>query len=76
MYKPHRFVLQIELTNQLPVIGRVHHLAPDEELDLGVRGVGLDPVEDSPADRADGVVGVRPDVEVVHLPPLVGEADD
>lgn len=72
----HRFVLQIELANQLPVVGRIHHLAPDEKLDLCVRSVGLDPVEDSTADRANCVIGVRPDVQVVHLPPLVGEADD
>ena len=71
-----RLILQVELSNELAVVGRVHGLPADEELYLGVRGVGLYPVEDAPPHRADGVVGVGPDVQVVHLATLVRETHD
>lgn len=74
--RTHRLILQVELSNQLAVVGGVHHLPADEQLDLGVRGVGLYPVEDAAPHRANCVVGVGPDVQVVHLPALVGETHD
>lgn len=72
----HRFVLQIQLPNQLPVVSRIHHLAANEQLDLSVCGVGFDPGQDAAPHRPDRVVGVRPDVQVVHLTALVGETHD
>lgn len=72
----HRFVLQIKLSNQLPVISWINNLATNEELYLGMCSVGFDPVQDATPDWANSVISVRPYIQVIHLTPLVGEADD
>lgn len=38
--------------------------------------ISFDPVEDASADRADCIVGVWPDIQIIDLAPLVGETDD
>ena len=76
MNKTHRFIFETELPNQLPVVRWIHHLSTNDQFYLGVSGIGLDPGEDASAHGADGVVGVRPDVQVVDLAALVGEPHD
>ena len=68
-----RLILQIELSDEFPVISRVDHFPANEELYLCVRGVGLYPIEDGTPHRANGVVCVGPDIQVVHLATLVWE---
>lgn len=71
--RAHSFIFEVELSNQPAVISGVHDLSSDEQLHFGVCAVGFDASEDAAADRADGVVGVGPDVQVVHLPALIGK---
>lgn len=40
----HRFVLQIELSNQLPVISRINNLPTNKELYLGMSSISFDSV--------------------------------
>lgn len=72
----HRFVLQIELSNQLPVVSWINYLPTNEELNLGMCSISFDPVEDATPNRADCIISVWPDIQVIYLTPLVGETDD
>lgn len=72
----HRFILQIQLSNQLPVVSWIHDLPSNKELYLGMSSVSFDSVEDSTSDWANCVIGVWPDIQIIHLTPLVGEADN
>lgn len=71
MENPYRFVFEIELPNQFPVISRINNVPANEELDLCVRAVSLYSIENAASHRTDGVVGVGPDVQIIHLPTLV-----
>lgn len=41
MRSPHRFVLQTELPDQLPVISWIHDLTADKQLDLCMCSISL-----------------------------------
>lgn len=65
------FVFEIELPNQFPVISRINDVTTDEELDLGVCAVSLYSIENAASHGTNGVVGVGPDVQIIHLSTLV-----
>ncbi len=71
--KAHSLIFEVELSNQPAVVSGVHGLSSNQQLHFGVCAVGFDSREDAAADRADGVVGVGPDVQIVHLTALIGK---
>lgn len=75
VFKAHSFIFEVQLSNQPPVVSRVHNLSSNEQLHFGVCAVGFDAIEDAAPDGADGVIGVGPDVQVVHLTALIGKPD-
>lgn len=54
----YRFVLQIKLPNQLPIISGINDLPANEELYLGMCSISFDPGQDPTPNRANRVVRV------------------
>ncbi len=70
--KAHSLIFEVELSNQPAVVSGVHGLSSNHSSTLVCVLLAL-MRRSAAADRADGVVGVGPDVQIVHLTALIGK---